>query len=108
MLQNGSYRKLVERLRTRLANQMATTLVLLRHAGWEIFSEPAGGMFIWARFPRAASSHQLVSNAHKVGIRLSSGQIFIPDNSDSPWLRINVAYAEDQRAIDFLTSPLGE
>lgn len=107
MLQNGSYRKLIERLRTRLANQMAATLVLLRHAGWEIFAEPAGGMFIWARFPGAASSHQLVSNAHKAGIRLSPGQVFMPDNSDSPWLRINVAYADDQRAIDFLTSPLG-
>lgn len=105
MLQNGSYRRLVERLRIRLAGQMATTLALLRNAGWEVFTEPAGGMFIWARYPSLRSSRQLVDNASKAGIRLSPGQAFMPENTDSAWIRLNVAYTDDKCAISFLSSP---
>ncbi|ALM51168.1 PLP-dependent aminotransferase family protein [Halomonas huangheensis] len=105
MLQNGSYRRLIERLRTRLAGQMSTTLATLHNAGWQVFAEPAGGMFIWARHPSLASSRQLVANASKAGVRLSPGEVFMPDNTDSAWIRLNVAYASDPRAQGFLDKP---
>lgn len=107
MLQNGSYRKLTERLRIKLSGQMASALNLVRDAGWEIFAEPAGGMFIWARHPQVESSAQLVQSAQHAGISLSPGHTFLPQGASSPWVRINVAYTRDSRAAKFLSNPLG-
>lgn len=106
MLRNGTYRKLAERLRNKLSGQMASALNLVRNAGWEIFTEPAGGMFIWARYPAIECSTQLVKNAQHVGISLSPGHVFLPEENSSPWVRINVAYTRDSRAAEFLGNPL--
>ncbi|MCP1364768.1 PLP-dependent aminotransferase family protein, partial [Halomonas sp. BBD48] len=106
MLQNGSYRKLVERLRTRLSGQMAAALNLVKGAGWEVFVEPAGGMFLWVRHPDIESSSQLVAHAKHAGISLSPGHLFLPQEDDSPWLRINVAYLQDKRAVHFINAPV--
>ncbi|MCE6981937.1 aminotransferase class I/II-fold pyridoxal phosphate-dependent enzyme, partial [Pseudomonas frederiksbergensis] len=51
MLGNGSYRKSIARLRVRLAQHMAKALGQLEANGWEVFTEPYGGMFVWARCP---------------------------------------------------------
>ncbi|GAA0584213.1 PLP-dependent aminotransferase family protein [Halomonas salifodinae] len=106
MLQNGSFRKLTERLRIKLGDQMAATRQLLGEAGWEVFAEPAGGMFLWARHPRIESSTRLVQGAQRAGISLSPGHAFHPQGTDSPWIRLNVAYARDPRATRFLGNPL--
>ncbi|NIC06165.1 PLP-dependent aminotransferase family protein [Billgrantia bachuensis] len=107
MLQNGSYRKLTERLRSKLSEQMASALTLLKRAGWEVFIEPAGGMFVWARHPAADSSAQLVDQARRMGITLSPGHLFLPEGDDSPWIRLNVAYMSDPRARSFISEPGG-
>lgn len=106
LLQNGSYRKLTERLRIKLGEQMAATRHLLGEAGWEVFAEPAGGMFLWARYPGVDASARLVTRAARDGIRLSPGHTFLPQGTDSPWIRLNVAYARDPRATRFLGNPL--
>lgn len=105
MLENGSYRKMVERLGLRMARQMAATLPVMEKAGWEIFTEPDGGMFVWARHPAFESSEELVAAAQKLDISLSKGSMFTPDMRQGPWLRINVTYASDPRAAAFLASP---
>lgn len=105
LLHSGAYRKLMERLRVRLSAQMATTMKRVKEGGWEVYATPQGGMFLWLRHPAVASSSQLVTQARGKGIRLSPGQIFMPDADDSPWLRINVAYSHDPRAVDFLSAP---
>lgn len=111
MLENGSYRKLTERLRIKLSGQMASALELTKAAGWKVFAEPAGGMFLWIRHPAVESSGQLVECAQRAGISLSPGDVFLPESGRSPWIRVNVAYTRDPRAVHFLsrpTEPLGE
>ncbi|WP_129141340.1 PLP-dependent aminotransferase family protein [Modicisalibacter coralii] len=108
MLQNGSYRRMMERLRVRLARQMSATLALLRKAGWQIFDAPAGGLFVWTRHPDIESSQRLVAHAATRGIALSPGRVFLPEARDTPWLRINVAYATDARARRFLADPAND
>nr|CDQ33762.1 HTH-type transcriptional regulator NorG [Virgibacillus halodenitrificans] len=105
MLENGSYRKLTERLRAKLSGQMASALELVETAGWEVFAEPTGGMFLWIRHPAVESSGQLVEHARRAGISLSPGDVFLPDGGHSPWTRINVAYTRDPRAVRFLGNP---
>ncbi|OBX35774.1 HTH-type transcriptional regulator NorG [Halomonas elongata] len=106
LLRNGAYRKLMERLRVRLAAQMARAMQLVREGGWEIYAVPRGGMFLWVRHPDVESSSELVALARRRSIRLSPGHVFLPDADDSPWLRINVAYTSDPEAAAFLRAPL--
>ncbi|WP_235041566.1 PLP-dependent aminotransferase family protein [Vreelandella profundi] len=102
MLQNGSYRKLTERLRTKLSNQMAMALTMLKKAGWEIYTEPAGGMFIWARPPSDISLERVSELAKQWEVTLSPGHLFFADHQPTAWLRLNVAYMQDPRAKAFI------
>ncbi|MBN2978166.1 GntR family transcriptional regulator [Pseudomonas fluorescens] len=98
LLANGTYRKWVQRLRKRLSAEMAATLQVLEDEEWEVFAVPAGGMFVWAR-PAAGQQSSLQACARRLGVLLSPGALFSPTGETSEWLRINVAYAGDQRAL---------
>lgn len=101
MLANGSYRKSVARLRPRLAQHMAKALSQLEANGWEVFTEPYGGMFVWARRP-GWDFEALNRAALACSVLLAPGSAFDPQGAASDWLRINVAYVQDQRAQAFL------
>lgn len=101
MLQNGSYRRLTERLATVLAKQMTTALSLLKKAEWEVFTEPTGGMFLWVK-PPDTRRKTIETTALASGVTLAPGHLFRVDNQPTPWLRLNVAYIEDPRARAFI------
>jgi DNA-binding transcriptional MocR family regulator len=103
LLANGTYRKWVQRLRKRLNTQMSATLQVLEDEEWEVFAVPAGGMFLWAR-PGAGDRARLPVCARRLGVLLSPGALFSPTGEPSDWLRINVAYAADQRALALFRS----
>ncbi|GAB2461541.1 PLP-dependent aminotransferase family protein [Comamonas humi] len=105
MVESGSYRRLAERLRRRLEGQQAAVQQLMASAGWEVWGQPAGGMFVWARRPGVEDSATLVAAAERRGISLSAGSAFMPSGAASPWLRINVAYATEPAAVAFLADP---
>ncbi|WP_458722976.1 aminotransferase-like domain-containing protein [Pseudomonas brenneri] len=98
LLANGTYRKWVQRLRRRLSAEMAKTLQVLEDEEWEVFAVPAGGMFVWAR-PGPGGGSRLHARARQLGVLLSSGELFSPTGEHADWLRINVAYACDHRAL---------
>ncbi|WP_460418449.1 aminotransferase-like domain-containing protein [Pseudomonas sp. microsymbiont 2] len=100
MLANGSYRKSVQRLRVRLGQHMAKVLRQLEACGWEVFCEPFGGMFVWARVPgRGFAELERLALEHDV--LLTPGSAFDPQGRACDWLRINVAYGQDSRAQAF-------
>lgn len=103
LLANGTYRKWVQRLRKRLNTQMSATLQVLEDEEWEVFAVPAGGMFLWAR-PGAGDRERFPACARRLGVLLSPGALFSPTGEHSDWLRINVAYAADQRALALFRS----
>ncbi|NWE20886.1 PLP-dependent aminotransferase family protein [Pseudomonas sp. P7548] len=98
LLANGTYRKWVQRLRKRLGMQMAATLQVLEDEEWRVFAIPSGGMFLWVK-PGVADPSRLHAQARRLGVLLSPGALFSPSGELSDWLRINVAYADDQRAL---------
>ncbi|SDS94849.1 PLP-dependent aminotransferase family protein [Pseudomonas fuscovaginae UPB0736] len=100
LLANGAYRKLVQRLRQRLGTEMAATLDMLEESGWEVFSEPSAGMFVWAR-SRRYNAAQVQAGARQLGVLLAQDSAFTPRATSAGWLRINVAYATDSRAQKF-------
>ncbi|MEJ1226208.1 PLP-dependent aminotransferase family protein [Pseudomonas sp. CCNWLW56] len=100
LLANGAYRKLIQRLRQRLNKQMASTLRHLDPAHWEVFAEPMGGMFVWAR-PRYLTAQRVQQIARQLQIQLSLGSTFLPQGEACDWLRLNVAHTQDHRAQVF-------
>ena len=98
LLSNGTYRKWVQRLRKRLNAQMTATLQVLEDEEWQVFAVPAGGMFLWAR-PGLTDPLRLQACAQRLGVLLTPAALFSPNGERSEWLRINVAYAADQRAL---------
>jgi len=100
LLANGAYRKLAQRQRQRLSADRGAVLQVLEDAEWTVFGKPAGGLFIWARPPQGDYAG-LQHLAKRFGVLLSSRTAFSPSGAESDWLRINVAYARDPRALAF-------
>ncbi|MGE8188418.1 PLP-dependent aminotransferase family protein [Pseudomonas sp. NPDC086278] len=100
LLASGAYRKLVQRQRQRLSVDREAALQLLEDADWEVFGQPSGGLFIWAR-SRISDYAQVRRQAGRLGVLLSSSTAFSPVGEASGWHRINVAYACDPRARAF-------
>jgi DNA-binding transcriptional MocR family regulator len=104
MLQTGTYRKYLERLRRRVRDALAETVQRLEASGWEVFDEPSGGNFVWARVPGIEDSIDLVEAALPFGVTLAPGNYYRPHGETCPWVRINTAQSSDLRAVKFIES----
>ena len=104
MLVDGHYRKYLSRLHERLARARHDVLREFDRIGLELFTEPADGMFIWARFPHLDDSLPLAEAAQRDGIMLAPGSVFRPHLERSPWMRFNIAACEDTRVLRWLGS----
>lgn len=93
MLTDGHYRKYIDRLQGRLAQATDTCLRMLDRVGMEVYLEPKGGVFLWARPPGIDDVAELASSAVAHNIMLAPGKVFRPQMQPSPWLRFNVAFA---------------
>ena len=101
---DGRWRKHVKTLRDRLAlgqQQLATRPLDI---GFELFSEPKAGMFLWARHPAVQNAAELAYKAAEQDILLEPGHLFSVDLEPSPWLRFNVAWAGDEAVLLFLAT----
>lgn len=56
LLIDGTYRRHIESLRTRLADAMTLTANRLKATGLDLWTKPQGGMFLWARLPDGMDS----------------------------------------------------
>jgi DNA-binding transcriptional MocR family regulator len=101
LLERGTYRKYLERLRKRVRDSLSTAVQTLETYGWDIFDEPSGGSFVWAKVPGIEDSNVLVDEALKFGVTLAPGNYYRPNGETSAYVRINSAYAGDRRATRF-------
>ncbi|KVD39538.1 GntR family transcriptional regulator [Burkholderia ubonensis] len=104
MLERGTYRKYLEKLRLRIQYAIGATVQMLESCGWELFEKPVGGTFIWARLPHIDDSTRLAEYGAPRGVTIAPGRYFRPNAEKCPWIRINVAYAGDPRAQAFFQS----
>jgi DNA-binding transcriptional MocR family regulator len=102
MLVDGHYRKYLSRLHERLGEARRNVVRAFEQIGLELFAEPDGGMFVWARFPHIDDSLALAEASHRDGIMLAPGTVFRPHLERSPWMRFNVAVCEDTRVQRWL------
>ncbi|MDO9596803.1 MAG: PLP-dependent aminotransferase family protein [Azoarcus sp.] len=107
MLTDGHYRKYLDRLQGRLAQATDECLRMLERIGLEVYLEPKGGVFVWARPPGFEDVAALASAAAAQNIMLAPGKVFRPQMQPSPWLRFNVAFATVPAVERFLGETLG-
>ena len=103
-LLDGRWRKHIKTLRERLAMGQQTLAQRLLDIGFELFCEPKAGMFLWARHPAVQNAAELAYKAAEEDILLGPGHLFSVDLEPGPWLRFNVAWADDEAVLRFLAT----
>ncbi|MCB6184168.1 PLP-dependent aminotransferase family protein [Leeia sp. TBRC 13508] len=102
ILTEGHHRKHLEQLKEKLGRAQEKTARRLEEAGFELFHEPGAGMFLWAKCKKTAIDPLILSQlAVSKDILLAPGYLFRPDQSNTPWLRFNVAYCDNDRLFQF-------
>jgi len=107
-LTEGRWRKHLSALRERLIGAQQRVAARLRALGFELFSEQAAGLYLWARHPDIADSAPLSSQAAERGIMLGPGHLFYTEPRQTGWLRFNVAFSEDEALWEFLETAIRE
>ncbi len=96
VLRLGRHRIHLQRVQDRLRQAHDELTGLMDEHGFEVFSRPRAGLFLWAR-PRSPwrgmGTASLAEQALQDGIWLAPGSYFYPDQADLGWLRFNVAYS---------------
>jgi DNA-binding transcriptional MocR family regulator len=104
---DGRWRKHIKTLKDRLARAQQLLATQLLAAGFELFTEPKAGMFLWARHPAVQNAAELAYKAAEQDILLGPGHLFSVDLEPSPWLRFNVAWSQDAAVQRFLAELKG-
>ena len=109
LIVKGRYRRHLVQLRERVAKASASARQALHDVGINDISGPGGGYYLWARLPTGINTLDLAKRATEEGIFIAPGAIFSlrPDGIDGTAMRINVAYANDYRFLEFLKRVLG-
>lgn len=106
VLAEGGYRKHVERLKIRLAHQKPALVNGLANAGLRPLHQDHASVFVWAKLPEGVQSEVLVQDAAQHGFMLIPGSLFFVNTPQSPWLRFNMAYANDRRLFQYFSERL--
>ena len=105
-LSEGRWRKHLKSLRDRLAQAHGRVAQSLTELGFELFSEPRAGMYLWARHPDLTDCVELSLQAVNAGILLGPGHLFLTEPRTTGWLRFNVAFSDDERVYRFLAEQI--
>ena len=107
-LTDGRWRKHIKTLRDKLTKGHQQLAAILLDLGFELFDEPKAGLFLWARHPSIQNSAELAYKAAELDILMGPGHLFSVDLEPSPWIRFNVAWAQDEIVLNFLAELKGK
>jgi DNA-binding transcriptional MocR family regulator len=95
LISDGSYKRHMEQVRTRLAQLMPTTLARFRSIGIEPQSNGVDGFYIWARLPGGMVATALAGKALDHDIVLAPGAIFSRTTDYDDHMRFNIAQMDE-------------
>jgi DNA-binding transcriptional MocR family regulator len=104
---DARWRKHLKGLRERLGQAHERVAGRLIDMGFDLFSEPKAGMFLWARHADMPDAAQAANEAAEHDILLGPGHLFSAELASTPWMRFNVAFCDDERVYAFLESQRG-
>ncbi len=102
VLTDGRWRKHLKGLQGRLAQAHEKTATRLVELGFELFSEPKGGLFLWARNPELSDADEISTEAAEYDIMMGPGHLYSTTLETSRWLRFNPSFCDDERIFTFL------
>ncbi|RWF00963.1 PLP-dependent aminotransferase family protein [Mesorhizobium sp.] len=97
LLKDGSYRKHVDLLRTRLSRAMAEISTRLKAIGITPWIDQPAGMFLWCSLPEDVDAAEMARRALSANVVLAPGNAFSLSQTASRFLRFNVAQSADER-----------
>jgi DNA-binding transcriptional MocR family regulator len=105
-LTDSGYRRHMETIRLRLAEEMKKTVTRLGALGITPWLVPQAGMFLWCRLPQGIEAATIARSCLKDDVVLAPGNAFSHSLSASDFLRFNVAQSTDDRVYDVLARAL--
>lgn len=105
-LTDSGYRKHMEAVRLRLAQQRQKTIARLQAMGILPWLEPQAGMFLWCRLPAGRDAATLSRLCLKEGVVLAPGNAFSQSRSAGDFLRFNASQSTDERIFEVLAQAL--
>ncbi|TPI60060.1 PLP-dependent aminotransferase family protein [Mesorhizobium sp. B3-1-7] len=102
LLKDGSYRKHVEQLRTRLSRVMTETAARLKMMGITPWIDQPAGMFLWCRLPDSIDAADVARHALSDNVVLAPGNAFSLSHTAGRFMRFNVAQCADERIFTAL------
>lgn len=90
-LNDGSYRKHLPSLRTRLAKRRREVAAALEPLGIRPWVVPRGGYYLWCRLPDGRDAAELAKAALRDDVVLAPGNVFSVTHSAPDLMRFNVA-----------------
>ena len=107
-LTDSGYRKHMEKVRLRLADEMLKTVAKLKAIGIEPWLVPQAGMFLWCSLPEGIDATIIARACLQNGVILAPGNAFSQSLSARSFLRFNVAQSTDDRIFEVLKRVLSE
>ncbi len=95
-LGDGSYRKHLAGLRSRLARRRREVGEALAGLGIQPWTEPRGGFYLWCRLPEGRDAGAVAQAALRQGVVLAPGNAFSVARSAGAMMRFNVAQTGPQ------------
>jgi len=108
LLTDGTYRRHIDNLRAKLADAMTMTAKRLKATGLQLWTEPQGGLFLWAQLPDGMDSGQVARYALEKGVILAPGDVFSASRSATRYLRFNVAQSTEPYIFAVLNDAMRE
>lgn len=108
LLTDGSYRRHVEMLRTRLSGAMGETRRRLEALGLQLWTVPQGGMFLWAMLPEGMDSAAVARHALRRDVVMAPGNVFSVSQSSGRYLRFNAAQCASPRIFEVLAEAMAD
>lgn len=105
-LTDSGYRKHMEWVRQRLAEERDSATARLRALGIVPWLQPKAGMFLWCRLPAGIDAATVARACLRDGVVLAPGNAFSVSLSAGDCLRFNVAQSTDPRVFDTLARAL--
>lgn len=106
LLKDGSYRKHMDLLRTRLSRAMGETSARLKAIGITPWIEQPAGLFLWCSLPDGVDATEVARRALAANIVLAPGNAFSLSQTASRFLRFNVAQSGDERIFTTLEAAM--
>ncbi|MBB3234302.1 PLP-dependent aminotransferase family protein [Phyllobacterium endophyticum] len=102
MLKDGTYRKHMDSLRTRLARSMGDTIARLKPLGIVPWIQPRGGMFLWCKLPDGVDAARIAQLGLEEGIVFAPGNVFSQAQAAHSYMRFNVAQCNNPHIFEVL------